>query len=80
MLSMQDELVAPLLVQDRLDQAERRLLLEAVPHPPDPFTQLLGALGHLLVATGARLEALARASRVGRPWLLSADLCPDCGA
>jgi hypothetical protein len=79
-LTMQDELVAPLLVQDRLHRVELRLLSRAVPHPPDLLTHLLGAIGHLLVAAGARLESLARASRTGRTWLLTADLCPDCGA
>jgi hypothetical protein len=79
-LTMQDELVAPLLVEDRLHQAEVRLLYQAVPRSPSPFVHLIAATGHLLVATGARLESLARRSRTGRTWMLSADLCPDCGA
>jgi hypothetical protein len=77
---MQHELVAPLLLQDRFDRAEVRLLYQVVPHAPGPLTHFLAATGHLLVAAGARLEALARRSRTGRTWMLTADLCPDCGA
>jgi hypothetical protein len=77
---MHSELVAPLLVEERLRRAEVRRLARAVPHPPGPLAHLLGAIGHLLVAAGVRLETLARASRAGRPSLLTADLCPDCGA
>jgi hypothetical protein len=77
---MQHELVAPLLREDRLHRAEVRLLHDAVPSAPGPLAHLLAAIGHLLVAAGARLEALACHRRAGRTWMLSADLCPDCGA
>jgi hypothetical protein len=79
MLSPNDGLVAPLIVDDRLREAETRRLLRALPPSPGPAALLEERLGHLFVAVGRRLQAAAARRRAGTAWTLSADLCAECG-
>ncbi len=79
MPNLEDELLAPFIWEDRLRQAEARFLRQALPPPPGLLALLAAATGRLLVTIGVRLEAVARRPRTGPGWILSADLCPDCG-
>jgi hypothetical protein len=79
-LILQDELVAPLLIEERLRQAGLRYLLSSSPRGPGRHALLIAAAGRLLVAAGTRLEAHASRRRPRQTWFLHADLCPDCGS
>jgi hypothetical protein len=76
---LQNELLAPLILDDRLRQAERRYLRAALPRRPGRLARAVAATGRLLIATGTGIEAVACRSRANRTWLLTADLCRDCG-
>jgi hypothetical protein len=80
MLTLLDELVAPLRLDDRYRAAEARHLRAVLPRSPGFSNRVAGAAGRLLVTGGARLQALAERRGTGRPWSLSADLCPECGS
>jgi hypothetical protein len=77
--NLQDELLTPFVLEDRLRQAEARFLRQALSPPPGLVALLAAAIGRVLVAAGSRLEAVAHRSRTSPAWMLSADLCPDCG-
>jgi hypothetical protein len=78
-LILQDELLAPFIIDDRLRQAEIRYLRRAIPRQPGRLALLVAAAGRLLVAIGTRLEVIACRPRPSQTWHLNADLCPDCG-
>jgi hypothetical protein len=78
-LILQDELLAPFILDDRLRQAEIRYLHHALPRRPGRLALIIAATGRLLIAAGTRIEATACRPRPNQTWLLNADLCPDCG-
>ena len=80
MLSLQHELIAPLIVEDRLRKAEIRQLRRALPRGLARHALLVATAGRLLVAAGTRLEAHASRRGPSQTWFLNADLCPDCGS
>jgi hypothetical protein len=64
------ELMAPLILEERREEARRALLANAVPAGPGPASMLAVQLGGLLILIGGRLEAAGRQRAATMPLTL----------
>jgi hypothetical protein len=78
MLNLQDELVAWMLFDQRLKNAELRQFMRTVSSSTGIATSIERFTGRLLFEIGQRLQSSADRRTSARRWLLAADLCPKC--
>lgn len=72
------ELLGPLIVEERLRQAERRYIRSTCTEDPHLLTRLIGATGSGLIGLGCSLQSIAK-----RPCpdtsVTRIELVADCG-
>ncbi len=76
--TFESEILAVLLMEERLQQAELRRMTRMASGTRDVPALTLAALGSTLISAGSALRTLAQRRRMAAIGSASADLCRGC--